>query len=100
MIILFILELFQDTHIRFLHIFSLYTPTFTQVLCTFEWEHHAHACGMVRRDRKGFLNPLKHDQLSQRGEYQAMQHNELVATVWRDKKDVVTISTQSSPTTD
>ena len=29
-----------------------------------------------------------------------MQHNVLVATVWRDKKDVVTISTQSSLTTD
>ena len=49
---------------------------------------------------EGFPNALKHIQLSQRGEYQAMQRNELVATVWRDKKDVVTLSTQSSPTTD
>ena len=42
---------------------------------------------------KGFL---MHVQLSQRGEYQAMERNELVAAVWRDEKDVVTLSTPSN----
>ena len=63
-------------------------------------EHQVSACGTVRRDHKGVFNALKHVQLSQQGEYQAMQCNKLVATVWRDKKDVVTLSTQSNPTTD
>ena len=82
--------------------YHVYCDNFFTSVSLFEslLEHHVYACGTVRRDRKGFPNALKHVQLSQRGEYQAMQRNELVATVWRDKKDVVTLSTQSNPTTD
>ena len=36
-------------------------------------EHHVYTCGTVWRDCKGFPNALKHIQLSQKGEYQAMQ---------------------------
>ena len=82
--------------------YHVYYDNFFTSVSLFEslLEHHVYACCTVRRDRKGFPNALKHVQLSQRGEYQAMQRNELVATVWRDKKDVVTLSTQSNPTTD
>ena len=82
------------------HNYHIYCDNFFSSVSLFEslLEHHVYACGTVRRDRKGFPIGLKHIQLSQRGEYQAMQRNELVATVWRDKKDVVTLSTQSNPT--
>ena len=67
--------------------YYVYCDNFFSSVSLFEslLEHHVYACGTVRRDRKGFPNALKHVQLSQRGEYQAMQRNELVATVWRDK---------------
>ena len=67
---------------------STVTTFFTSVfLLESLLEHYMYACGTVQRDCKGFPS-----QLSQRGKYQAMQH-ELVVTVWRYKKDVVTLPT-------
>ena len=59
-------------------------------------EKEIYATGTTRQDRKGFPEDLKVVRLQQ-GEFAFRQRGNLVATVWRDKRVVTTLSTMSSP---
>ena len=60
-------------------------------------ERGIYSAGTVRQDRVGFPSALKTAQLAQ-GEISFRQRGSLVATVWRDKRIVSTLSTMTSPT--
>ena len=55
-----------------------------------------YCCGTTNATRKGFPAELKSVALN-RGEHRYMQCNNLVATVWMDKRPVSTLSTLSPP---
>ena len=60
-------------------------------------EKGIYSCGTARMDRRGFPADLKGLRLN-RGEFDFRQKGGVVATVWRDKKDVSIISTLTSGT--
>ena len=55
-----------------------------------------YACGTVRSNRKGFPADLKNNKLV-RGEIRTRQDGNLVTTLWKDKRDVAILSTNTSP---
>ena len=57
---------------------------------------NTYACATTRKNRKGFPADLKNLKLTQ-GEIRTRQDGNLVATVWRDKRDVYFLSTNSNP---
>ena len=57
-------------------------------------ERQIYACGTARPSRRDFPDDLKHLKLS-RGDIVFRQKGSLVATVWRDKRDVVVLSTMT-----
>ncbi|XP_069105174.1 piggyBac transposable element-derived protein 2-like [Argopecten irradians] len=58
-----------------------------------------YSCGTIKKDATGFPDELKAPNL-RRGETQQLQHDNLVATVWKDKKLVHLMSTTSDPVGD
>ena len=59
-------------------------------------EKGIYGCGTTKPSRRGFPEDLKKLHL-QRGEHAFRQRGNLVATVWKDKKDVTLLSTMTSP---
>jgi len=59
-------------------------------------EKGIYGCGTTKPSRRGFPDDLKKLNL-QRGEHAFRQRGNLVATVWKDKKDVTLLSTMTSP---
>ena len=55
-----------------------------------------YACGTAWADRRGFPAELKSVRLQQQGDFVFRQKGNLVATVWRDKKNVVVLSMMTS----
>ena len=55
-----------------------------------------YGCGTTRPNWRGFPEDLR-TILLQRGEYAFRQRENLVATVWRDKRYVIMLSTTTSP---
>ena len=57
-----------------------------------------YACGTARLDRKAFPSELSDDAKGlQRGEHVFRQSKHIVATVWKDTKDVKMLSTMTAP---
>ena len=59
-------------------------------------ERKIYACGTARPSRRGFPDDLKHLKLT-RGDIVYRQRANLVATVWKDKREVVVLSTMTPP---
>ena len=61
-----------------------------------------YSCGTLRTNRKGFpkqLKPLVKMELTKRGASTTYQQGNLTVSVWQDSRPVVTIATNSDPTT-
>ena len=52
-------------------------------------EENIMAVGTVRTNRKGFPRDLAQVKLKEQGECEMRQNGELVATAWKDKKQVI-----------
>ena len=59
-------------------------------------EKKIYSCGTARQSRRDFPKELKGLRLS-RGDFVFRQKGDVVATVWRDKRDVTVISSMTSP---
>lgn len=60
-------------------------------------ENGTYACGTARIDRKGFPSELSDDaKRLQRGEHVFRQSKTMVATVWKDTKEVKMLSTMTN----
>ena len=60
-------------------------------------QQSVYSCGTARPDRRDFPKDLRGLRL-QRGQFQFCQKGSVVATVWRDKRDVVMISSMNTAT--
>lgn len=56
-----------------------------------------YGCGTINTNRKGFPHELKNPTFSGRGDTEQLQHDNLVATAWKDAKPVHIVSTTSDP---
>lgn len=69
-------------------------------LCSLLLDNDTYACGTARNDRIGwpkeFKNSKKNLKLS-RGEHRHLQNQNVIATVWHDRRDVSFLSTNSNP---
>ena len=61
-------------------------------------QQNVYSCGTARQDRRDFPKELRGLRLQQ-GEFEFRQQGNVVATVWRDKRDVVMISSMHTATT-
>ena len=62
-------------------------------------QQNIYACGTARIDRHGFPETLKKVAITERGQHESCQRGNLLATVWKDKKDVKMLSTMCNPCT-
>ncbi|KAK3105132.1 hypothetical protein FSP39_017843 [Pinctada imbricata] len=56
-----------------------------------------YACGTIMSNRRGFPADLKNPSFTGRGDAEQRQHENLVATAWKDAKPVHIVSTTSDP---
>ncbi|XP_052695532.1 piggyBac transposable element-derived protein 4-like [Crassostrea angulata] len=56
-----------------------------------------YACSTINTNRKGFPHELKNPTFSGRGDTEQLQHDNLVATAWKDAEPVHIVSTTSDP---
>ena len=62
------------------------------------YQNGTYACGTVRLDRKGYPSELSSVAVGlERGHHVFRQCNSLVATIWKDTKDVKMLSTMTQP---
>ena len=62
-------------------------------------QQNIYACGTTRIDRHGFPETLKKVVITERGQLKSCQRGNLVARVWKDKKDVKMLSMMCDPRT-
>ena len=60
-------------------------------------QQNIYACGTAQIDWRGFPETLKKVAIKDRGQHESCQRGNLVATVWKDKKDVKMLSTMCDP---
>ena len=62
-------------------------------------QQNIYTCGTAQIDRHGFPETLKKVAITERGQHKSCQRGNLVATVWKDKKDAKMLSTMCDPCT-
>ena len=79
--------------------YQVFCDNFFSTAALFEdlLKQNIYACGTTRIDRRGFPETLKKVDITERGRYESCQRGNLVATVWKDKKDVKMLSTLCDP---
>jgi hypothetical protein len=60
--------------------------------------HGIYACGTMRKNRKGFPEEFKYPPYMEQGDHVIRQDGSLTATLWKDKKPVIVLSTVADPT--
>ena len=59
------------------------------------WNNGTYACGTVRANRKGLPRGIDRIKLKEQGQFVVKQKNNMRITVWRDKKNISILSTNS-----
>ena len=60
-------------------------------------QHGTYACGTVLSNRKGLPNEVKNIKLQQRGDLLQLQKGPLMATIYKDKRQIYMLSTNQPP---